>query len=57
MTDQKESLNFEYSFSQSSTQVVTNSSQQDTKQGDSHQSIENTEQLASIRFRRNVSKT
>lgn len=57
MPDQKESLYFGDGLPQSSTQVVSDSRQQDTKQWDSHQSIENAEELSSFRLGRDVTKT
>ena len=56
-SDQEEHLYFGYSFPQSSTQVVSDSSEQDTKQRDSHQRVENAEQLPSFCFGGDVSKT
>lgn len=57
MPDQKESLYFGDGLPQSSTQVVSDSRQQDTKQWDSYQSIENAEELSSFRLGRDVTKT
>lgn len=56
-SDQEESLYFGYSFPQSSTQVVSDSGEQDTKQRDSHQSVENAEQLPAFCFGGDVSET
>lgn len=56
-SDQEESLYFGDSFPQPSTQMVSNSSKQDTKHWDSHQCVENAEQLPSFCLRGGVSKT
>lgn len=54
---QEESLYFGNSFSQPSTQVVSDPSQQDTKQWDTNQRVENTEQLPAFCLRGGVSET
>lgn len=54
---QEESLYFGNSFPQPSSQVVSDSSQQDPKEWDANQSIENTEQLPAFGLRRGVSET
>lgn len=56
-SDQEESLYFGNSFPQPGTQVVSDSSQQDTKQWDSNKRVENAEQLPSLCLRGGVSKT
>lgn len=56
-SDQEELLYLGDSFPQPSTQMVSHSSEQDTKHWDSHQGIEDAEQLPSFCFGRNVSKT
>lgn len=56
-SDQEESLYFGDSFPQSSTQMISKSSEQDTKHRDSHQRIENAEQLPSFCLGGGVSKT
>lgn len=54
---QEEVLNLGHSSSQTGAHLVTHSSQQNAKHGDSHQSIAHTEQLAIQRPGRQVAKT
>lgn len=54
---QEEVLNLGHSSSQNGAHLVTHSSQQNAKQGDSHQSIAHTEQLAVPCPGRQVAKT
>lgn len=54
---QEESLYFGNCFPQPGSQVVSNPSQQDTKQWDTNQRIENTEQLSTFCLRGGVSET
>lgn len=56
-SNQEESLYFGHSFPQPSSQMISNSSEQDTEHWNSHQSIENTEQLPSFSLWGGVSKT
>lgn len=56
-SNQEESLYFGNSFPQPGSQVVSNSSQQDTKQWDSNQCVENTEQLPAFCLRGGVPET
>lgn len=55
--DQEESFYFGNQPPQPGTQVVSDSSQQDAKQRDSHQRVEDAEQLPPFRLRGGVSKT
>lgn len=55
--DPEESLYFRNSFPQPSTQMVSDSSEQDAKHRDSHQGVENAEQHPSFGLGGDVSKT
>lgn len=54
---QEENFYFGNSFPQPSTQMVSNASEEDTKQWDSHEGVENAEQLSSVCLGGDVSKT